>query len=470
MDRSHWMYNIGRIHQSYLLGVQNFLKIAEDDRVIKGKESILCPCMECKNFKEFEDKKDIEYHLLRNGFMYNYTCWSRHGESFASCSTTSTSMATNDNENNDPYISNDNDNFNRGNDDLNGKFSNCESSFGDNDQEKLQHMFADSEKPLYAGFENFSKLSVVLKLFNLKSNYGWSDKSFTSLLEILHDMLPKDNELPISLARYNHITKKFELGAHLLSEGVLKGRLDELQKKEIEMKKNGSYYEHGKDVVTEVIGKGSQHGGRTRLVSHVVGVRKSLLSGKNKQKSKEAEVLTEEIDATQQDHDRIAAATERGLGRHASSGAPVRLYNDLPDIKSLSGCYLLLKDDDSVVARGRVYPTSERIIHGRPIADGFVKVHVDFVFDNYRSSDIPPGTQTDEFKKMGDAKGQFIQWPRKLIKIMNTDSFGQSSIDQSQNVSVPTSQSTHCVNDEQPQPQHTLSPAYRPHVFVTLYF
>ncbi|KAK9049253.1 hypothetical protein SSX86_031780 [Deinandra increscens subsp. villosa] len=196
------------------------------------------------------------------------------------------------------------------------------------------------------------------------------------------------------------------------------------------MKKNGSYYEHGKDVVTE--------------------------------NSKEAEVLMEQIDATQQDHDRIAAATERGLGIHASSGAPVRLYNDLPDIKSLSGCYLLLKDDDSVVGRGRVYPTSERIIHGRPIADGFMKVHIDFVFDNYCSSDVPPGTQTDEFKKMGDAKGQFIQWPRKLIKIMNTDSFGQSSIDQSQNVSVPTSQSTHCVNDEQPQPQHTLSPAYRP--------
>ncbi|KAK9078277.1 hypothetical protein SSX86_002334 [Deinandra increscens subsp. villosa] len=199
MDRSHWMYKIGRIHQSYLLGVQNFLKIAEDDRVIKGKESILCPCMECKNFKEFKDKKDIEYHLLRHGFMYNYTCWSRHGESIASCSTTSTSMNTNDDENNDPYTVNDNDNINRGNNDLSGMFSNCESSIGDNDQEKLQQMFVDSEKPLYAGCENFSKLSAVLKLFNLKSNYGWSDKSFTSLLEILHDMLPKDNELPISL-------------------------------------------------------------------------------------------------------------------------------------------------------------------------------------------------------------------------------------------------------------------------------
>ena len=39
----------------------------------------------------------------------------------------------------------------------------------------------------------------MLKLFNLKANNGWSDKSFTSLLELLNDMLPDDNELPVSL-------------------------------------------------------------------------------------------------------------------------------------------------------------------------------------------------------------------------------------------------------------------------------
>ncbi|KAK9078276.1 hypothetical protein SSX86_002333 [Deinandra increscens subsp. villosa] len=319
---------------------------------------------------------------------------------------------------------------------------------------KAKISVAQNTDPACLGRGGFVKLEEV-----------WVDRwnqLVSSYPYLAHMQDERSKKYTVSRARYNPITEKFELGAHLLSEGVLTGRLDELHKKEIEMKKNGSYYEHGKDVVTEVIGKGSQHGGRTRLVSHVVGVRKSLLSGKNKHKSKEAEVLTEEIDATQQDHDRIAAATERGLGRHASSGEPVRLYNDLPDIKSLSGCYLLLEDDDSVVARGRVYPTSERIIHGRPIANGFVKVHVDYVFDNYCSSDVPLGTQTDELNKVGDAKGQFIQWPRKLIKIINTDSFGQSSINQPQNVSVPTSQSTHCVNDEQPQPQHTLSPAYRP--------
>jgi len=36
-------------------------------------------------------------------------------------------------------------------------------------------------------------------LFNLKAKHRWSDKSFTDLLVLLHDMLPKDNELPVSL-------------------------------------------------------------------------------------------------------------------------------------------------------------------------------------------------------------------------------------------------------------------------------
>ncbi|KAK9053375.1 hypothetical protein SSX86_030008 [Deinandra increscens subsp. villosa] len=113
MDHSHWIYEIGRIHTTYLIGVQSFLKIAEDDRVINGKESILCPCMQCKNFKGFKDTKNIQYHLRRHCFMYNYTCWSRHGESLGSSITESHTVVDNDEEKNDPYTINDNDNFNQ---------------------------------------------------------------------------------------------------------------------------------------------------------------------------------------------------------------------------------------------------------------------------------------------------------------------------------------------------------------------
>ncbi|KAL8237839.1 hypothetical protein R6Q59_018920 [Mikania micrantha] len=91
------------------------------------------------------------------------------------------------------------------------------------------------------------------------------------------------------------------------------------------------------------------------------------------------------------------------------------------EFKSIIGCELTWPFDDScpdlVLARGRVYPTSQRILHGRPISDGFVKVQVDFVNENCTRFPILPQTRTDEVNEMADTQGQFIQWPRKSIKV-----------------------------------------------------
>ena len=50
------------------------------------------------------------------------------------------------------------------------------------------------KKSLYVG-SKFTRLSAVLRLYNLKAKKWCSDKSFTSLLKLLKDMLPKSNEL-----------------------------------------------------------------------------------------------------------------------------------------------------------------------------------------------------------------------------------------------------------------------------------
>ena len=57
----------------------------------------------------------------------------------------------------------------------------------------------DAEKPLYPGCRNFTKLFALIKLYNLKARFGWSDKSFSKLLEMLGNMLPINNELPLSM-------------------------------------------------------------------------------------------------------------------------------------------------------------------------------------------------------------------------------------------------------------------------------
>ncbi|XP_027361200.1 uncharacterized protein LOC113869190 [Abrus precatorius] len=54
----------------------------------------------------------------------------------------------------------------------------------------------DAEKPLYNGCRKFTRLSSVLKLYNLKAMNGWTNKSFTKLLTLLNEMLLEDNVLP----------------------------------------------------------------------------------------------------------------------------------------------------------------------------------------------------------------------------------------------------------------------------------
>ena len=53
----------------------------------------------------------------------------------------------------------------------------------------------DLEDSLYPGCKGFTRLSVVLRLFNLKARCVWTDNSFTELLELLKEMLHEGNTL-----------------------------------------------------------------------------------------------------------------------------------------------------------------------------------------------------------------------------------------------------------------------------------
>ena len=49
--------------------------------------------------------------------------------------------------------------------------------------------------------DKFTLLHSVLELLKLKARNEWSDKSFTNLLVLLRDMLPKANKLPCNTYR-----------------------------------------------------------------------------------------------------------------------------------------------------------------------------------------------------------------------------------------------------------------------------
>ncbi|CAH1433784.1 unnamed protein product [Lactuca virosa] len=187
MDRSYWMYRIKRSCDEYLACLDGFLKVAEENRVNKGESYIWCPCVDCQNCRIYTDSAKVQEHLIIHGFMRNYICWSRHGETLVNRNEVVSEFNDDNNDsNNDKY------------DDLSRMLHDWEDNVAEKDYENFQQLFDDSEKPLYTGCMKYTKLSVVLKLFNLKANNGWSDTSFTNLLKLLNDMLPKDNELPIS--------------------------------------------------------------------------------------------------------------------------------------------------------------------------------------------------------------------------------------------------------------------------------
>ncbi|GJZ99266.1 hypothetical protein Tco_0671817 [Tanacetum coccineum] len=187
MDHRKWMYNVERVTPEYVNGLFEFIKTAEDHQAKTGKAQISCPCKECAHFICHDDIETIIYHLFKHGFTNNYTWWKHHGEARRDCNDVVLESNVNNND----------DNCSSSNQNINDMLHDAEHN-AELDMEKLQQLFVESEKPLYAGCTNFTKLLAVLRLLTVKVEYGLSDVGFNKLLELFNKMLPKNNELPTS--------------------------------------------------------------------------------------------------------------------------------------------------------------------------------------------------------------------------------------------------------------------------------
>jgi hypothetical protein len=64
---------------------------------------------------------------------------------------------------------------------------------------KLQKMVRDMKTPLYPGCKaKWTKLFTSLKLLQLKATHHLTDRGFKALLDLLRDMLPEENEIPMT--------------------------------------------------------------------------------------------------------------------------------------------------------------------------------------------------------------------------------------------------------------------------------
>ncbi|XP_066357058.1 uncharacterized protein [Miscanthus floridulus] len=200
----HWMYNADRRSQDFIEGLHYFLGVAEAN---KRDGFICCPCALCKNLKEYSSSMSLHSHLLKSGFMSNYICWTKHGES---------GVMMEEGEGEDLDI-----------DDIIAQYGAFDDTTMGGDEEevvveddlgdalgdairdaqqewesekekvKLERMLEDHRKLLYPmAEEGQKKLGTTLELLQWKAKNGVSDKAFGNLLNLIKKMLPKPNELP----------------------------------------------------------------------------------------------------------------------------------------------------------------------------------------------------------------------------------------------------------------------------------
>ena len=74
------MYGMKAGNLEFVDGVDSFVRTAKAYKNLRDDGYVYCPCIDCKNQKQFGNVEQIRFHLLFRGFMPNYQVWNKHGE------------------------------------------------------------------------------------------------------------------------------------------------------------------------------------------------------------------------------------------------------------------------------------------------------------------------------------------------------------------------------------------------------
>ncbi|XP_048604933.1 uncharacterized protein LOC106422183 [Brassica napus] len=196
-----------RADPGYESGAWEFVRCVGAD--LRESELIICPCIDCRNVARHSASVIVD-HLVTRGMDLSYKMredWYHHGEVMSG-----TDSRSNGSEKRNEILglyqaaAFVDEEFLR-----HGDLSEVAEG-EDKAEDEFLAKLADAETPLYPSCANHSKLSAIVSLFRIKTQSGWSDRSFDLLLETLPQMLPEDNVLHTPLYEVKRFLRSFDMG------------------------------------------------------------------------------------------------------------------------------------------------------------------------------------------------------------------------------------------------------------------
>lgn len=176
-----------RRSQEFDLGVDEFLMFALESGCDVNKVS--CPCLKCAHGQSWK-AMTVKDHLIEFGIDETYKEWIWHGEGDSS----RMSIPNRESETVDQ------DSTREGEMPYDIGESDDDEELADNPEEFLR-VVEDGDQPLYPGCTRFTKLSALVKMYNLKANHSMTDACFEDMLLLMHLLLPEGNQVPSSAYR-----------------------------------------------------------------------------------------------------------------------------------------------------------------------------------------------------------------------------------------------------------------------------
>lgn len=218
-ENQKWMYHRldanKHLIDEFREGVYEFLQfvISQEKFKIDG-ETMRCPCVKCK-CKVFKFVDQVGLDLYQHGFMPNYYWWSNHGEDlpqFPSMVVEGSYYGSGERrEEFNPYEQMIMDDVGPSIGQHIEQDGVIQSKFMEEspnpEAQTFFDMLAAAQAPLWEGCESHTEWSASLATLSLKSDYNMSEGCFNRMVQLMSEMMPKDN---LMVNNFNHAKRSVQ--------------------------------------------------------------------------------------------------------------------------------------------------------------------------------------------------------------------------------------------------------------------